>query len=115
MAKVKTTAKAIKNAYCNIITIGYCDMQYLLSYFTPAYYTCGVYGWNCDVFIIDDNTVIATGYRPVSGNLHSYELVKKYNDKAKSEIYGRWDIDYQEQKRIASQMLADFVKEIKQA
>ena len=45
MSKVKTTAKAIRNAYPNIITIGYCDMQYLLSYFTPAYYTCGIYGW----------------------------------------------------------------------
>ena len=115
MAKVKTTAKAIKNAYCNIITIGFCGMQHLLSYFTPAYYTCGVNGWNCDVFIVDDNTVIATGYRPVSGNLHSYELVEKYDEKAQKEIYGRWDIDYQEQKRIASQMLSDFVKEIKQA
>ena len=115
MAKVKTTAKAIKKAYSNIITIGYCDMAHLLSYCTPAYYTCGINGWNCDVYIIDDNTVIATGYRPVSGNLHSYELVKKYNEKAKSEIYGHWNIDYQEQKKIASQMLADFVKEIKQA
>ena len=117
MSKVKTTAKSIRNAYPNIITIGYCDLQYLLGYFSPAYYTCGVYGWNCDVYIIDSETVIATGYRPVNGNYINYELVKKYNDKAKAEIYGDniWKIDYQEQKRRADKLLADFVKEIKQS
>lgn len=115
MAKIKVTARAIRNAYPKIITIGYCDMYYLLRYFTPAYYTCGVNGWNCDIYIIDDNTVIATGYRPVKGNLHNYELVKKYNDKAHEELYGSWDIDYQAQKQIARQLLDEFVKEIKQS
>lgn len=115
MAKIKTTAKAIRNAYPNIITIGYCDLQYLLGYFSPAYYTCGVYGWNCDIYIIDSETVIATGYRPVNGKYHNYEIVKKYNDKAKSEIYGNWDEDYDTKKDKANKLLSDFVKEIKQA
>ena len=115
MAKIKTTAKAIRKTYPNIITIGYCDLQYLLGYFSPAYYTCGVYGWNCDVYIIDENTVIATGYRPINGKYHNYEIVKKYNDKAKAEIYGNWDFDYSTQKNIASKLLNDFVNEIIQA
>lgn len=112
MAKVKTTAKAIKNAYFNIITVPYCDLQYLLTYFEPAYYTAGVYGWNCDLYIIDSNTVIATGYRPVSGNIHSYEITKKYNELAKAKIYGNWDMEYSKQKEIASKMLADYVNEM---
>lgn len=112
MAKVKTTAKAIKNAYFNIITVGYCDLQYLLAYFQPAYYTAGVYGWNCDVYIIDSNTVIATGYRPVSGNMHSHEITKKYNELAKAEIYGSWDVDYSTQKNRASKMLSNYVNEM---
>lgn len=112
MAKIKTTAKAIKSAYCNIITVGYCDLYYLLTYFEPAYYTAGVYGWNCDVYIIDSNTVIATGYRPVSGNMHNYEITQKYNEKARDAIYSDRDVDYRTKKSKASKMLSAYVNEM---
>ena len=113
MAKVKATAKAIKNSYYNIITVGYCDLHYLLSYFQPAYYTAGIYGWNCHVYIIDSNTVLATGYRPMSGNMHDYKITQKYNEKAKTELYNKcWDMEYSKQKEIASKMLADYVNEM---
>lgn len=112
MAKIKTTAKAVKNSYYNIITVGYCDLQYLLAYFQPAYYTAGVNGWNCDVYIIDAKTVIATGYRPVSGNMHDYEITKKYNEKARDAIYSDRDLDYRTKKSKASKMLSDYVNEM---
>lgn len=112
MAKIKATAKAIKNSYYNIITVGYCDLQYLLSYFQPAYYTAGVYGWNCDVYIIDTNTVIATGYRPMAGNMHDYEITRKYNRLAEAEIYRNRDIDYSTKKNRASKMLSNYVNEM---
>lgn len=52
------------NAYSNVIKVGYCDMQDALKWREPNFYTAGVYGWNADVYVIDYDTVIVTGYRP---------------------------------------------------
>ena len=60
--------KAIMSAYRNVIKVGYCDMQYALKWREPNFYTAGVYGWNSDVYVIDHDTVIVTGYRPF-GNI----------------------------------------------
>lgn len=56
------------NAYENVITVGYCDLQYALKWREPNFYTVGVYGWNADVYVIDYDTVVVTGYRPF-GNI----------------------------------------------
>ena len=66
--KKQTTKKAIMNAYRNVIKVGYCDMQDALKWREPNFYTAGVYGWNSDVYVIDCDTVIVTGYRPF-GNI----------------------------------------------
>ena len=62
--KTQITKKAIMSAYRNVIRVGYCDMQDTLKWREPNFYTAGVYGWNADVYVIDSNTVIVTGYRP---------------------------------------------------
>ena len=74
--KTKITKKAIMNAYRNVIKVSYCDMQYALRWREPNFYTAGVYGWNADVYVIDCDTVIVTGYRPF-GNM---ELPRKVID-----------------------------------
>ena len=66
--KKNITAAAIKNQFKNIIKVGYCDLQTVLSSFEPNYYTSGIYGWNADVYQIAADTVIVTGYRPF-GNI----------------------------------------------
>lgn len=80
--KVKVTEKQIKENYYKIISIGYCDAQYLLKDIDPRYYTCGIYGWKADIYHIENNLAIVTGYAPF-GNIKDYELTKKYNDKAR--------------------------------
>ena len=62
--KTKITKKAIMSAYRNVIKVGYCDLQDALKLREPNFYTAGVYGWNADVYVIDYDTVIITGYRP---------------------------------------------------
>lgn len=47
--KKQTTQKYIKSIETCIVRIGACDMQHLLAYQEPSYYTAGVYGWNCDI------------------------------------------------------------------
>lgn len=49
-----------------IVRVGYCDLQDALAGIRPDYYTAGVYGWNCDVYVIAGLT-ICTGYRPAAG------------------------------------------------
>ena len=61
--KTRITFKAIRENYPHIINVGFCDLQRLLVFRAPDYYISGVYGWNCDVYVIRPDIVICTGYR----------------------------------------------------
>lgn len=66
---------------------GYGDLQYLLKYQNRRYYTCGVYGWNFDVFTFG-NYAITTGYRGMIHHVNrQYELEREYDEKARDIIY----------------------------
>ena len=82
--KTQTTKKAIMNAYRNVIKVGYCDMQYALKWRVPNFYTVGVYGWNADVYVIDHDTVIVTGYRPFGNMELPREVINTLNKCAES-------------------------------
>ncbi len=81
--KFKTTAKAIRANGGRILSVGYCDMQNLLRYQNPIAYTCGVYGWNFDVYEIGIYT-ICTGYRGMPGKSVDYNLLKYFEKKAET-------------------------------
>lgn len=74
--KIKATRKEIVNGSSDILSIGYCGASALLRGQEPIAYTCGIYGWNFDVYQIDGKT-ICTGYRNMPGrrprNLDEYE------------------------------------------
>lgn len=74
--KFKTTRKAIVNGASRLVSVGYCDLQTLLRNHSPIAYTCGVYGWNFDVYEVYGLT-ICTGYRNMPGrranNISEYE------------------------------------------
>ena len=68
-AKERTTIKAIRDdmrAGMPTVTLGYCEMQSLLSCADPVEYTAGLYGWNFDVYRLGGLT-ICTGYRGMVG------------------------------------------------
>lgn len=68
-AKRRVTARCIREAERTgrpTVRVGYCDLHGVLSGITPDYYTAGVYGWNCDIYVIAGLT-ICTGYRPAAG------------------------------------------------
>ena len=109
--KFKTTQKAIKEGYKNIICLGYCSIPYLLKGNDADAYTSGIYGWNADIYKINSNTVIVTGYRPFGNINPSYELVEEYENRARKiykEHCGAWD----DLKSILDELLEDFVKKI---
>lgn len=107
---IRTTKKEIEKNYKNKICVPYGDLQYLLCFKSPEFYTSGVYGWNADIYQYNYNTVIVTGYRPF-GNIVKYEIVKKYEDKAKKIIFNK-NISCTKQKNIISELLENFINEV---
>ena len=65
--KYKTTRKAVVNNLPNVKSAGYSDLSTLLNFHSPTAYTCGVYGWNFDVYELPGLT-ICTGYRNMPGD-----------------------------------------------
>ena len=100
MEEYKTTAKAIKDGYYKIISVGYCELQSLLKYESPIAYASGYYGWNFDVYDVD-GVAIVTGYRgaPSKNSSCSYALVKKYEDKSQGKTANELKL-----------LLAEFIK-----
>ena len=107
--KIRVTKKQIVEGYKNIIEAGYCDLQYLLKYRDADYNTSGVYGWNADIYKINYNTVIVTGYRPF-GNIRKYGLAEKYDEKAR-KIVSDYNTPWEKQAKKLDKLIEKFVKE----
>lgn len=100
--KFKTTRKAIVNGSFNIVSVGYCDLQTLLRYHSPVAYTCGVYGWNFDVYEINGLT-ICTGYRGMPGRRANN--AEKYEQAARDAVKR---LDWKEAETEIERLLTEF-------
>ena len=118
--KFKTTSKTIKQNYAQnyILSIGYCDLQFLLKYESPCAYTSGIYGWNYDLYEID-GIAICTGYRgQPKGKNFDYSLVRKYDDKARKILDTRkkdnetWAQFDNKKRKAMKKLLNSFLKEV---
>ena len=105
--KFKTTRKAIVNGSAKIVSAGYCDLSMLLRFHEPIAYTCGIYGWNFDVYEIDGLT-ICTGYRNMPGKRANN--ICEYEKKAE-KIAENWNIPYEETKEQIENLLHEFIKQ----
>lgn len=113
MSKQKITTKALKDRlyYKKVFKVGYCDLSYLLHFQSPDYYTCGVYGWNYDCYIIGEYA-INTGYRGMFGTVtNCYNLSREYNEKA-WEIIKDWSIPYEEQEKQVNALLMEYLHKL---
>ncbi len=106
--KFKTTRKAIVNSSANIVCVGYCDLSYLLRNHSPIAYTCGVYGWNFDVYEIDGLT-ICTGYRGMPGRRANN--IGAYEEKARQIMSWENKILFEEKQEQLEQLLHEFIKQ----
>ena len=86
MRKIQAKKSDMRQNY-RILSVGYCDMQYLLKFQNPVAYSAGVNGWDCDYYEIDD-VVICTGYNPIKSKniIDDYELIREYEQKASQDI-----------------------------
>ena len=102
--KFKTTTKAIKNYSVNVKCAGYCDLQHLLRNHTPVAYTCGVYGWNYDVYDVYGVT-ICTGYRGMPGE--RLKDISEYEKHAR-DIWENYNVNYDERRDAVETLLKAF-------
>lgn len=106
MAKIKMTRKAITQNFSNIRCAGFCDLQNLLSNHEPGAYTCGVYGWNFDVYNVYGVT-LCTGYRRMPGK--SAEGIEEY-EAAAARIRRDDTRTYEERQKEVEKLLMEFCK-----
>ena len=112
MSKANVTRKWVNsNYYC--CSVGYCDLQNLLYFQSASYYTCGVYGWNMDVYTFGDYA-ITTGYRGMIDNVKKdyYSLVCEYEDKARALLKEQWKKPYEELKAEVNNLLNEFLQKV---
>ena len=108
--KLETTRKAIVNSTAPnyLKQAGYCSMQHLLYFKSPAAYTRGVYGWNFDAYQVGNYT-ICTGYRGMPGKqIAPYEELEKYETAAEKIIYDN-SIEYEERAAAVDKLLNDLL------
>lgn len=86
---------------------GYCDLQHLLNYHSPIAYTCGIYGWNFDVYDID-GFIICTGYRGMPGKRANN--IDKYEKLAEKTLYDR-SLSFEERKEKLDALLKEFLEQ----
>ena len=110
MKKYKTSMKAIKENNSKVINIGYCAAQNLLRFNEATAYSSGIYGWNCNFHQINQNVVIATGYR-TGCKLVNYTIVEDYDNKA-AEIISNKTISWDDKKSLVNELLEKFIKEV---
>lgn len=105
--KFKTTAKAIRQSGGRILCLGYCEAQHLLNGVQPVAYTCGVYGWNFDVYDVDGFT-ICTGYRGMPGKRPTCD-VREYEKRAESILYD-YSIPWDERSKTLESLRRDWLQ-----
>ena len=102
--KFKTTRKAVVNGSVNVKCAGYCDLASLLTNHSPVAYTCGVYGWNFDVYEVYGVT-ICTGYRNMPGA--RLEGIREFEGKARA-IMDEYRRPYEERTQEVESLLKEF-------
>ena len=106
--KYKTTTKALRAGSCNLRCAGYCDLAHLLRGHEPIAYTCGVYGWNYDVYEVYGLT-ICTGYRGMPGK--RLEGIEEAERKAMDILaWENKDMTYDEKREAVENLLHEFCK-----
>lgn len=83
MIKVKVSKRDVRNGFRRVLYCRYCELQELLSYETANAYNANQYGWRNDIYFIDNQTAIVTGYEPFGNVEIPGNICKKYEEIAK--------------------------------
>ena len=81
----RVSKREVREMYRNVIDVGYCNAQTLLSLSKIIGHTERAEGWGAGVVEVSNDTCIATGYAPFGNVKASYELCQKYEKLAEAE------------------------------
>lgn len=109
--KYRTTQKAVKGNFSKVFAVGYCGLSDLLRFEEPRAYTCGVYGWNADIYDFG-GVAVATGYRPFGQDVPA-SIVRKYEEQARA-IGGDYSRPYAERREAVGALLCAFLEEVRE-
>ena len=107
--KFKTTQKAIKQGYKNVIRVPYCGLQNLLKCESPIAYTTRTEGWGADIYAFG-NTAIVTGYTPFGNIRPSYETNQRYEQRAREITDGIYN--WEEKKALLDGLIKEYLQEV---
>ena len=114
--KYKTTKKEMKENYYTILSVGYCELQYLLRYKAADSYCFSIYGWACDNYELTGSKrilLLSTGYNPIKSkninktNKEIEKITKKYEKKAE-EIQHKKGITCQQIEKKLHNLIIEF-------
>ena len=110
--KIKTTQKEIKSRFKKVVCVGYCNLQHLLFYQSPTYYTARREGWASDIYIFDD-IAISMGYVPFGNIKINCDILNEYEEQAK-KIKSDYNTTYIVRENKVNGLLKKFIeKEVK--
>ena len=104
--KIKASKKEFKGL--NVLSVGYCKLQYLLSNKQPFAYSSGVYGWACDYYDLG-NIIISTGYSP-TGKASNASTLQEYENNASKILYNS-SIERDTKTKLLENLLNDFLND----
>ena len=108
------TRNEIRRQYKTVIQLGYCDIYELTRQLKKIGYNAGVYGWNYDVFELDWNTCIITGYRTFSkGTIRLTSEFIQYMDKKAYKIIKNNSCNYDEEQKQMKLLKNEFIDNYK--
>lgn len=115
--KEHMTQKRVRQTYDTVLSISYCHAQYLFNNVEPIGYTTRVEGWGCDIYSVyhergNKMVAVTTGYAPFGKHI-GYELVDKYEEKARHIWCGRWPFHRKmnECRKLVQKMLDEYFEE----
>lgn len=109
--KFKTTQKAIKQGYNNVICVSYCALQRLLSCESEIAYTTRAEGWGADIYQFG-NTAIVSGYAPFGNIRPGYEINQSYEQRATEATKGIYK--WEEKKAVLQELIKEYIQEVTQ-
>lgn len=113
--KYKTTKKQVNEGYNSVISVGYCNLQFLLQYHNPEAYTTRSEGWAADIYDLDrygyGGVAIVTGYAPFGNNRPEYAKVLQYDNEARA-IVQNYDMEYPEKLEAIRKLMQQFISAV---
>lgn len=107
--KVKVTKSAVRKGFCTVISVGYCQAQYLLYFKKPFAYSARAEGWACDYYDLG-RACISTGYSP-TGKSVDYSMLNELEKQACAIVNS--SAPYEERKTRVELLLNEFLEGVK--